>query len=187
MAALAVALLLVGCSAGSDEAEPEPTAETTAEPSTTETSEEPTTAEPTEEPAASVVPDQCLAATSSGTAGDPIAEAAATAALPQGVTLQIGTQVLTSIEEQGGFEAVSRICSMPLTESEHRTIATEIARAIYMSGAGESLVSLHVTSWVPDGDTVTDAGSLRVDDYAVVLWDSETANLDAMWKTSDEE
>ncbi len=186
-----VALLLAGCSSGTEDPSA-PTTPTVARP-TTEPAAEPVESEPpaseypTPTPTAATVPAQCLAATSAQTEGDPIAEAAATAALPDGVTLQLGTQVIPSIDLPGEFEAVSRICSSTLTEYEHRAIATEIARAIYASGAGESLASLRVTSWVPDGDAIADAGSLRVEDYGLVLWDSTTANLDAMWKTRSEE
>lgn len=188
LAVAAALALLAGCSGTADG--PEEAAEPARTTHAAEPTVEPSESEPsTEGPAVAVVevPAQCLAATSAQTEGDPIAEAAATASLPEGVTLHLGTQVITSTHEPGDFEAVSRICSAPLTEDEHRAIATEVARAIYASGVGESLASLRVTSWVPDGETITDAGSLRVEDYGLVLWDSETANLDAMWKTRDEE
>lgn len=111
---------------------------------------------------------------------DPIAVAASDAALPEGVVL-MGAQVLTSSGEEGMFDAVARTCSVPMGEDELRTVGTAIALAIYNDPAGESLDTLRVTSWVPDGaGSIEEDVKIRSDDFQAYLWGHE--NADSNWE-----
>lgn len=173
------ALTISGCSGGADV----PTQSTTptthsatpsAAPSTTPTPTPPATPAATGTAAAAGLPSECEGTEGTqDTEGDPIAGAAATAELPEGVVL-MGTQVITSIEEDGMFEGVARTCSAPLSEDDMYEVANAIAIAIYEEPAGETVASLRVTSWVPnDAGSITEGTKVRSEDFQIYLWDTQ--------------
>ncbi|MFD6093977.1 hypothetical protein ACFWGN_17825 [Oerskovia sp. NPDC060338] len=176
VATFVVLAALTACSPGDVEV----TAEET---QTTETKVTITTPEPSEpEPLATRPPQECGTPTPRGS-DSPVADAAATAVLPETVTLRLGTQVIDSIDEAGMVEAVARICSEPLSKDELTAIATTIAQAIYADPSHETVALLKVSSWVPvsDGsDALTEDQSLDTD-YQTYLWDADPSLLPSNW------
>ncbi len=180
LSVVAAVLLLAGCSAAADAPEPSPPPSSASpSPSTDPTTPEPSPSETVEE--VTGPPEQCEQATSAGTDGDPIADAAQGADLPETVTLHLGVQVIDSTEIEGASEVVARICSEPLTDDDLRESATAIARAVYVADAGADITRFVVTSWVPDGDSIQEDASVHVDSFGDYLWESDTAPLDAHW------
>lgn len=172
-------LLLAGCSGTGnsastpDSASPSPSAKPTE------------TATPTPSPTPEAVsgpPEQCLAATSTGTEGDPIAAVVEQTVLPDDVHL-MGTQTIPSTSEPGKSDAVVRICADPMTEAAQRELATTIARDVYIAGLDDAVGKFYVTAWIPDGESVIASEPLHVNEFTLYLWDSETANMDSNWKT----
>ncbi|WP_163185964.1 hypothetical protein [Cellulosimicrobium sp. SL-1] len=141
------------------------------------------TEEPTEDATvgAAGYPAACDTSDPAGTADSPVATAAASAEMPNGVTFRLGTQVIDSVDDPGMVEAVARICSDSLTEDELTAVATTIAQAIYADPSHEALTMLKVSSWVPDGDgKITQEQSVDTD-YELFLWDADASLLPSNW------
>ena len=138
-------------------------------------------AEPSGEPCASYSPTEPLAPP---TGAEEIVTAAQNAALPENVTLKIGVQVITSVDDPGTFEVVARVCSDPLMRDELVAVGNSIAKAIYTVPTHEQVTLLMISPWVPDGDSVKQDRNLGViqTDYEVFLWDTTNRPLDSNWK-----
>lgn len=80
------------------------------------------------------------------------------------------------------LEAVARICSEPLTETELLAVGNEIAKAIYADPASESLSLLMVSPWLPSGDFLEQDPNLDPisTEYQLFLWDADRP-LDGNW------
>jgi hypothetical protein len=178
--------VLAGCSptAPDETAAPSPAASSPEATASTSPEESQTPADEVTEDAsvtAEGYPEACDTSAPAGTADSPVATAAASAEMPAGVTLRLGTQVIGSVDDPGMVEAVARICSEPLTADELTAVATTIAQAIYKDPSHETLTLLKVSSWVPDG-----AGSIKQEhsvdtDYELFLWDADPSLLPSNW------
>jgi hypothetical protein len=132
------------------------------------------------------IPAECEEASSTSGAdadGGAIAAASESAVIPASVSRQIGTQVISSVDQPGMYEAVVRVCSEPLAREQLLEIANAVALAIYSDPSHETLTLLKVSSWVPDGaGSVEQDYSLTTDSYQDYLWDNTTGAIDAAWK-----
>lgn len=179
-AAIAVLAVLTACSGPDEGAAVVPPRQTP-----TVTPSAPSEPEPVVTPEVEVVtgpPVECESPAPAGSEG-PVAAAAATAALPESVTLRLGVQVIDSVDEAGMVEAVARICSEPLSKDELTTVATTIAQAVYADPSHETVALLKVSSWVPvsDGsDALTQDQSLDTD-FQMYLWDADPSLLPSNW------
>ncbi len=176
------ALTIAGCTAGVETSTPASTTEVTM------TENEPTaTVEPVdavEEPSQTneTLPAECASyETTPSSDGEPIADVVANMALPDTIAL-IGTQVVSSTDNTGMFDAVIRTCSGELSSDEAFNLGNSFAQAIYASPAGSTLGSLRVTSWVPDGSgSIKESIKIRCEDFQIYLWDN-VVSIDGNWE-----
>lgn len=177
-ATIAVLAVLTACSGTDEEA-----AVVLPQQTPTVTPSAPIAPEPTATPEVEVAtgpPVECESSAPAGSEG-PVAAAAATAVLPESVTLRLGVQVIDSVDEAGMVEAVARICSDTLTKDELTAVATTIAQAVYADPSQETVALLKVSSWVPDGSgSVAQDQSLDTD-YQMYLWDADPSLLPSNW------
>ncbi len=138
-------------------------------------------AEPFVEPCASYSPTEPLAPP---TGAEEIVTAAQNAELPENVTLKLGVQVITSVDDPATFEVVARVCSDFLMREELVAVGNSIAKAVYAVPTHEQVTLLMISPWVPDGDSVKQDENLGViqTDYELFLWDTTNRPLDSNWK-----
>jgi len=126
----------------------------------------------TEAPVVVTAPIECVAQemrTELYADGD-IADTVATVPLPDNVVL-MGTHVLASSDVDGAVDAIIYVCSEQLTDDEVFALGTAFGSAIEASPAGNTLASLRLSLWVPDGaGAVMKSTRIRCEDFQVYLW-----------------
>ena len=176
VAAATAALLLAGCSTAVDQDTGSPTAATT-----TATQSDVAASKPTPSAATSTTaPPASCADYPASAIDEPAAEqeaiaAAVGAALPDGIELKPGVQVIDSTSEPGQVEAVVRICQgSQMSEAELIEVASAIAVAIKADPVSDALEVLVVSSWYPDGEYLAQGGSVTTE-YGMYTWDPDAA------------
>lgn len=182
-------LLLSGCVAANDPAvkdAPTVTATQTATETVQATPSPSSMATPPPAPPSLVVAKTC-ADYSTTQLGDSSAEhaalsAAAVSALPAGVELKPGVQVVESLEP-GKIEAVVRICQdTPMSGPQLIEIASAIAVSVKADPVSELLEVLVVSAWHPDGEYLAQ-GETVTTDYGLYTWDpSAAAPMSSNWE-----
>lgn len=156
-------LLLAACSTTEQTVEPSPA------PSVEATTEaDAVTVEATTEPTA-----ECEA----GAAETPLAEAITAASLPDGATVQM-VQELEDIDS-GLLDVIVYLCTPPLDDEQHRTIATDLAIAAH--GTGEGIDEMIVGQYTPEGEQ---GPSLEVEEFGLYTWDRDAARApESIWES----
>lgn len=167
---LVVGLFLTSCSAG--DAVPPEALEAAVPPSATVTQ--------TTEPSAPAEPEQScddydlLESAPAEPGGAQLAAAAAAVDLPEGVSLVPGVQSITSAGESGMIDMVARICSSPMSKSRLIEVANIIALAVKAEPASESLATLVVSAWYPNGEYLGEGEKVSAD-FQLYTWDPAAA------------
>ena len=182
-AALVSAVSLSACSSAGGEV-PQPAEKSTAAPTST-----PAPSASAPELAAGPVGEPCADYSAPSSPALPagseeIAAAAEGAGLPDNITLKLGVQVITSVDDPGMFEVIARLCGGPLQEEELLTAGNSIAKAIYSVPTRDQVTLLMISPWVPDGDSVKQDENLGViqTDYELFLWDTTNRSLESNWQ-----
>lgn len=184
-AAATTILLLAGCGAAGDPG-------TAAEPTVTVTKVETVEAAPSPTAASSTSPAKPDKTCADYAAPDPLGgaseehsalQSATESALPDGMILNPGVQVVDSTSESGQIEAVVRICQdAQMSENELIEIASAVAVAIKGDPVSDRLEVLVVSSWHPDGEHLAQGESVMTD-YGMYTWDLDAAApMDTNWE-----
>ena len=178
LAALLGALSLSACSTAEREVSQAGVPSTPDPARSSEVTPEPTV-EPAGEPCASYSPPEPTPLLTPQAGAEEIVTAAQNAEMPENVTLKIGVQVITSVDDPGTFEVVARVCSDPLMRDELVAVGDSIAKAIYAVPTHELVTLLMISPWVPDGDSVKQDDNLGViqTDYELFLWDGTSYSI----------
>lgn len=175
-AVLAATLLLASCGTSS----PEPAAAPT---STPKAAADPTPAKPLAVETAA--PSECIKYEAPLEPGAEEAQAAVSnAALPPGIVLNPGMQVIASSDDSGMVEAVARICSGGMTRDQLVEAGGAIARSLAASPFGDTLTKLTVSPYTPSGqylDRDPDTQPITTD-FELFIWDAEPSTLARNWR-----
>lgn len=165
---LGALLVLAGCSAPPEtpDAEPSPSASVpVAAPSSTPQE----TVEPAEDLCVTYQPGE----PSIAPGAEVLAQAAASAQLPEGVTLNPGMQIITSVDRPGEFEAVARLCSDAMTGDVLAEAASAIAVAIAALPERPPLAVMKASAWEPAENGYLDGADVDTisTDFELYTWD----------------
>lgn len=114
--------------------------------------------------------------------GGMIADQIAGAPLPEGVLLNPGVQTIASADRPGMYETVVRVCSEPLSNADLIEVGNAVAVPLAQSPAADTLTTLIITGWSPDGKYLKKDASVTAD-FQMYTWNPDAAApISSNWK-----